>query len=309
MTIIDIPQSISIVLAAPVPDVLTSCSLVPPTPPPAPPTSGIIYTPVAPGITYAALPTVIIVDTSPDQIIGCIHDTADNPQGRLNVLFPSAINGDGVIERRNNDIWVYNGTIWNNVGPAPGPTIQTVPTLILPYNETAIYEGRLRLGNVVTKFEYALEVLTTVPALVLQTSVDVRRIRKVEVPAAGTITLAAQTPAVSTTIVIAPPATTFTLAPLAPAVAGGASVSVPLTTFTLSALVPENVGPESMDVLVPTATITLAALDPSVNSGVSVAVPAGQISISGLAPSRAGNLGDEFSLTFLLGDDLLTLIP
>jgi hypothetical protein len=76
------------------------------------------------------------------------------------------------------------GTFWFPV--APGVT--TLPaepaivdgemnatTIVLPYNETAVYESRLRLGNVVTKFDYALELLTEVPVFVVKTGVTISK--------------------------------------------------------------------------------------------------------------------------------------
>jgi hypothetical protein len=47
--------------------------------------------------------------------------------------------------------------------------------VVLPYNETAVYESRLRLGNVVTKFDYALELLSIVPPIVIKTKVQVSK--------------------------------------------------------------------------------------------------------------------------------------
>jgi len=172
-------------------DVFGSCSLQPPAPAPAPPAEDTIYTPVAPGISYEALPEIVVVDTSPDQMVGCIFDTADNAQSRLNALFPDAIAGDGVIERRNNDIWVFDGTVWNNVGPTPGPTIQNVTSIVLPYNETAIYDAQIRLGNVVSKFDYALELLTEVEPLVVTLGLTAARV-KLLTSEASAVTLSGQ---------------------------------------------------------------------------------------------------------------------
>ena len=143
-------------------DLFTSSNLI--TPIPAPPVieNEIIYTPVAPGVVFEDLPLVTIVDTSPNAIIGGIADTIQNAQGRLTKLFPAAITGDGVIERRNGDVWVYDGSMWNNVGPNPGPTIQNSRNIILPYNEIAVYYGRLRSYPIVEKFGYKLGLLTEI---------------------------------------------------------------------------------------------------------------------------------------------------
>jgi hypothetical protein len=90
------------------------------------------------------------------------------------------------------------GTFWFPVAPG----ITTLPAepaivdgemnatnVVLPYNETAIYESRIRLGNVVTKFEYALELLTEVPALVITTGVN---ISKVVIGSTGSFNLTGQ---------------------------------------------------------------------------------------------------------------------
>ena len=104
-------------------DIVRSCILTPVTQEPVPPEEN-IWVPVAPGIVYNSLPEApAIIDTSPDQIIGCIEQTANNAQARLNELFPLANVNDGVFERSTNDIWVYDGAIWANVGPTPGPRI------------------------------------------------------------------------------------------------------------------------------------------------------------------------------------------
>jgi hypothetical protein len=178
----------NITLAALTPDVVRSCVVLQPSPPPEPgeePPGAIgdddIYTPVAPGVTYAGLPTVTIVDTSPDQLIGCIIDTADNPQGRLNALVPAAIDGDGVIERSTNDIWVYDGSEWNNVGPTPGPTIVTA-TIIPPWNEILTYEARIRTRLLAQSLAYALQLLTEPDPFAVRTTISVRTVLNIEVP-------------------------------------------------------------------------------------------------------------------------------
>lgn len=148
------------------PDIVRSCILLQPAPPsdtgetPDPPIEEDgIYTPIAPGVTYENLPTVTIVDTSPTQMIGCIIEAGTNAQQRLEVLFPSAVEGDGVIDRTTNNIWVFSGTVWNNVGPNPGPTI--VSTIVIPpWNEIVVYEARVRTRLEVTSLAYALQLLT-----------------------------------------------------------------------------------------------------------------------------------------------------
>jgi len=88
-----------------------------------------------------------IVDTSPSRMIGCLHEASGMGPQRLSYLFPDAIEGDGVIERSNNHIWVLRSGLWQDVGPNPGPRIvQAVITI--PYNETLNlrFTSRSRLG-------------------------------------------------------------------------------------------------------------------------------------------------------------------
>jgi hypothetical protein len=78
------------------------------------------------------------------------------------------------------------GTFWFPVAPGI-TTLPTTPpivdgemdatTVVLPYNETAIYDAQIRLGNVVTKFNYALELLTEVDPLVVTLAVTVARVK------------------------------------------------------------------------------------------------------------------------------------
>jgi hypothetical protein len=203
MTTITAPLT-SLAFAALVPDVVRSCVVLQPSPPPdpgetppAPITGPDIYTPIAPGVTYANLPVApTIVDTSPDQMIGCIVTVADNPQGRLNALFPSAVDGDGVIDRATNDIWVYDGATWNNVGPTPGPTI-TATVVIPPWNETLLAVARTRTKLSVNALAYALQLLTEPAPLTTSTTLTARSVPAYIAVPATSFTLAQQTPTVS----------------------------------------------------------------------------------------------------------------
>jgi hypothetical protein len=265
-------------------DVFGSCSLQPPAPAPAPPAEDPIYTPVAPGISYEALPEIVVVDTSPDQIVGCILDTADNAQSRLNALFPDAIAGDGVIERRNNDIWVFDGTEWNNVGPTPGPTIQNLTSIVLPYNETAIYDAQIRLGTVVTKFDYALELLTEVDPLVVTLRAEARRQVGLLIPQT-IIALTAQTPSISTGYAAHTPVAQLTLEVIAPAL--GVNVRSPAASIDLAALQPSifvNYPPNSVLLAAPVSGIAISSLLASVSTGVSLSPSSATLEILALAP-------------------------
>jgi hypothetical protein len=172
------------------PDVIQSCVLAPPPPTPAPEPEDVIYAPVAPGITYGSLPVIttgttpgnlVIVDTSPDQIIGCANDVGTDPQSRLNALFPSAVDGDGVVDRATNDIWVYDGATWNNVGPTPGPTL-TVNSTIPPWNEIVVYDARVRTRLEVNGLAYALELLTEPAAYGITLGMTVQSQRLIRAP-------------------------------------------------------------------------------------------------------------------------------
>jgi hypothetical protein len=316
-TTILVPQAPTFALAALPADVFGSCSIQPPALAPPAPIEDTIYTPVAPGISYESLPEitvgstdpdqVILVDTSPSRFVGCILDTADNAQGRLNALFPTAIAGDGVNERRNNDIWVYDGAIWNNVGPTPGLTIQNLPSLILPYNETAIYDARVTIGNDVVKFDYALELLTEVPALRVATGIVFAPVTVVPAVTAF-IGLDALTPQVSISARVDAPTAETSLTANAPQVNTGSTLEVPVADLELVAEVPELVGRPRTSVFAPRFDVALTAQIPLVATGVSIAVPTGDIALQILKPASIGKLDIEaFDLFLLVEDDLLSL--
>lgn len=128
--------------------------------------TGSFWFPVAPGIT--TLPsTPSIVDTSPTEVIGSVETVGEDPQVFLGATFPAAVSGDGVQDQTSSSFWVYNGATWADVGPTPGPTI--APTVLVPiYNETITYNSRIRLITSVSKFDYALSLLTIVPAISLR---------------------------------------------------------------------------------------------------------------------------------------------
>jgi hypothetical protein len=318
------PEAATFTLTGLSADVFGSCSLLPPPPPPVDPEDPLpsqdeeIYTPIAPGIEYEGLPEVVttstepgqivIIDTSPDQMVGCIYDTANNAQGRLNALFPGAIAGDGVIERRNNDIWVYDGTEWNNVGPNPGPTIQNLVSVVLPYNETAIYDAQITLSNIVTKFEYALELLTEVDPLSVKISAITTLVRVVNIPPLG-IGLGALPPQISISARIEAPTVAAILVGVAPEINTGTAVAVPVTgAINLGALVPALIGRPRTSVFVPAANITLTVTGPVVSTGTSVAVPVSTLTVGSLRPATVGKLDIEaFDLFLLVEDDLLSL--
>ena len=58
-------------------------------------------------------------------ILGSVPDVnvipPGDPQILLNTQFPGAVVGNGVIDLATGDFWVYDGALWNNVGPIQGP--------------------------------------------------------------------------------------------------------------------------------------------------------------------------------------------
>jgi hypothetical protein len=263
----------SFAFAALVPDVVRSCVVSQPSPPPAPgeePPSPVtfpgIYTPIAPGVTYANLPVApTVIDTSPDQMIGCIVTVADNPQGRLDALFPSAVDGDGVIDRATNDIWVYDGTTWDNVGPTPGPTI-VATTVIPPWNEIVLAVARTRTKLSITSLPYALTLLTEPDPIITKTKISARRLLK---PQPVAITLEGHPPYVNETV-IQPPTATTTLSSFAPEISTSFVALAPSVGLQLTALAPVAVGGGASVVLQP----------PSADIAVTAAVPAVTITIN-----------------------------
>ncbi|MFZ9959272.1 MAG: hypothetical protein ACO3GP_02675 [Candidatus Limnocylindrus sp.] len=145
------------------------------------------------------------------------------------------------------------GTFWFPVAPG----ITTLPAepaivdgqmnatnVVLPYNETAVYDARLRLGNVVTKFDYSLSLLTVVPALKIDIGYTGGRYQLANVPAA-----------------------TMSIAAFAPVVASSTAIRIPAASaMSLAAPVPTVGYPVGNYVAVPTSTITIAADVPTLSS-------------------------------------------
>jgi hypothetical protein len=140
------------------------------------------------------------------------------------------------------------GTFWFPVAPGittlpPEPPIvdgeMNANNVVLPYNETAVYEGRLRLGNVVTKFDYSLSLLTVVPVFKLGIGYTAERYQLANVPAA-TLSIAAFAPVMASSTAVRPAAGSMTIAAPVPTVGYpvGNYVSVPASTVTIAAAVP-----------------------------------------------------------------------
>jgi len=112
------------------------------------------------------------------------------------------------------------GTFWFPVAPGittlpPEPPIvdgaMNASTVVLPYNETAVYDARVSVGNVVTKFDYSLSLLTVVPAIKIDIGCNVERYQLANVPAA-TIAIAALVPVVASSVAVRPAAADISIA-------------------------------------------------------------------------------------------------
>ena len=295
MTTITAPLT-TIALAGLVPDVVRSCIVLQPSPPPdsgeEPPDpvgdTG-IYTPIAPGVIYTSLPTTTVIDTSPDQMIGCIVTVADNPQGRLNALFPSAISGDGVIDRATNDIWVYDGAVWNNVGPTPGPTI-VATTVIPPWNETVLATARTRTKLEALSLAYALELLTEPDPITTVTSLLVRSAPAYIKVDATDFAVAAYAPLISTGYIARPSSINIVTAANEVSVGTGYKAAVPVIEVAAVARTVPYVGPTATVVQPEYVGITLYATSPQLASGASLQIPALDLAVSGTSPSKVGQI-------------------
>jgi hypothetical protein len=194
------------------------------------------------------------------------------------------VDGDGVIDRATNDIWVYDGATWNNVGPTPGPTI-TATTVIPPWNETLLAVARTRTKLSVNALAYALELLTEPDPIVTTTSLSVRSVTAYVEVAATDFTFTVHVPSVASGAAAhVPAATTTTAAPL-PAVSSGASALVPTTDFAFAASTVPYVGTEATVIQAQAAALQFAMPVPGVASGAAVLPPAANSTLAAAAPS------------------------
>ena len=193
------------------------------------------------------------------------------------------------------------GTFWFPVAPGI-TTLPTTPPVVagemtatatvLPYNETAIYDSRIRLTTALTKFDYALELLTVVPASVIRTRTLASRILKVEVSAAAALSVTAEAPVISTGAAVTIPATGVAVNGEPPTVGIGAAVVVPNADLVVAAWAPTIDSGLSTTVLVPSLDIAIAAEAPAISTGTSVSVPTADIAIAALAPTGVGDVSD-----------------
>jgi hypothetical protein len=208
------------------------------------------------------------------------------------------------------------GTFWFPVAPGITTLPSTPPitdgqmnatNVVLPYNETAIYEGRLRLGNVATKFEYALELLTEIPALSLVTNAIVALVKIVKPPTASTA-LTALAPQVSISARVDVPTAATSLTGVTPEINTGKAVQVPTASLALTGLTPELVGRPGLKVFVPSLDLGVAAFAPSISTSATVFVPSVSLTVTAFKPAAIGKLDVEaFDLFLLIEDDLLSL--
>lgn len=222
-----------------------------------------------------------------------------------------AFSSDGIVCSTDALFWAAiggTGTFWFPVAPGV-TTLPTTPaivngemspsTTVLPYNETAVYDAVLRTQLEIVSIGYALALLTEIPAIVVKSEVEIRKITKIDVPAAS-IGVAAQLPTVSTGFIARPTALVIQLEPAVPFVSGGASVAVPASDIAVAAGDAPEVPRPATVVSVPAIDVAVAGTLPVVVSGASVAVPVSDISIAAAVPSSVGESDPNFSSVSLL---------
>jgi hypothetical protein len=261
---------------------------------------GTIWAPLPPGVTEPpATPGYTIVDTSPDQLIGCIFDASQNPQGRLNILFPSAIEGDGVVERITNDIWVLRSGVWENVGPTPGPTI--VEAVVLPpYIETVVFTAT-SVNSMLITGEQGWEELEAEFTAATTNENEFARIGSLSVLDAVSLEATVNDPTVTTRAVIRPPVVAYLIS------AGAARrpeliKRTPLVTAAVRAIPPFRAGNSKA---VPRRIINVTASDPTVQTEKAVFPPPSSISVDpGTVRVMAGYDDNALGLLSLTEFDL-----
>jgi hypothetical protein len=229
------------------PYVLQSCLLVPPVPEPEPEPENVISTPVPPGIDYEALPVIDtetqIIDTSPDQLIGCANELPLGAEQQiLDSLFPGAISGDGVVNRDNNDIWTYDGSIWTNVGPTPGPQL-VVTSVLPPWNEIVVVLGLIKAKISIQPLNYALEVTTEAGTIATKTKITIRSVRIIAPPSVSLQLDALPPIGVGVVTLILPPARSFQIEVFPPVAIGGPrQILPPSISLQIEAKAPVAIG-------------------------------------------------------------------
>jgi hypothetical protein len=299
---------VSIELAALAPYLVQSCVVAPPAV--LPQDDNIITLPAPPTIEYEDLPVIDpdqFIDTSPSRILGCANSLPEGgEQAVLRGLFPDAIGGDGIIDRGTGDIWKYDGTDWENVGPNPGLILQD-PVVLPPWNETEIYDATVRTRLRIQSLDYALALLTEPDPIGVVLGLDARRVRRV-LPPAVAFDVTALPCKVSSSVRVDVPAISVDIASFAPSVAAGFSAVLPLTSIGIFAPMPKSIGRVRAQInLEASAAFTLQALTPSIISAVKVNAPLAALTVTAVAPTKVGealvlpNIGDAFEGGFYAG--------
>lgn len=317
------------------PDILQSCILfspvvTPSTELPAPVAieeAGII-TPIAPTVTYEGLPVVTILeDNSPDQIIGCLSKTGTSPQSRLTALFPGAVTGDGVVARDTNDIWVYSGSTWNNVGPNPGPRI-VVSNIIPPYNSSIKILAKTSTRVGLRAFSYSLDLLAAIVPIRTSTKIGVKK-SIITTPVPAGISVSTNSPSIITGFSAIADAASIIVGRPAITLANGSAIEVPSAGYSIQTYdvdVPRiatrvTTAPVSIAIATPTATasggastqppasvIGVTPIVPAVNSFPLVSIAGTKTPILGASPSTATHTGWT-SLQYGTSDDAFVQTP
>jgi hypothetical protein len=276
----------TLLLQAPLPDLVQSCVIAPPLEPSPVDDPDAPFAPLPPGVSLddvAVIGEEQLIDTSPDQLIGCIIDTEDNPQGRLNALFPDAEAGDGVIERSTSHFWVYDGSEWNDVGPNPGPRL-IITSILSPINEIFVVSAPTRTKIRVTALAYALQLLTEPDPFVVRTTLEAEAVTAVKVPSTA-LTLQSATPQVSISARVDIPASSTQVAAIPPAAASGAAVITPAISTSVTGVTPDLIGRLRISINVPASDTELTTTAPSVATGAVVSLPARDIGLSAVPPA------------------------
>jgi hypothetical protein len=264
-----------ITLNGSIPYVLQSCVLVAPVPTPdpepGPELEEFIFAPVPPGIDLDSLPIIDpetqIIDTSPNQVIGCANDLPVGVEQQiLEALFPGAEAGDGIVNRDNNDVWTYDGSTWTNVGPTPGPQIVQV-SILPPWNEIVFLSARVRTRLSVQSLAYALDPPDVPISIVVRTTASVTKL--LNVPSIA-YELKAYPPYFAGTIIqLSESAIDFAL--YSPQVSTGYSCAAPVSAITLASLTPLDIGtgplfiqPQQLELLIEAQAPRVVAPGPEI---------------------------------------------
>lgn len=116
------------------------------------------------------------------------------PQENLNAAFPGAQPNDAVLDEATGEYWVYDGSIWINVGEILGAAIETTYD-ISPFRETVLFSSVSRISVDVQSLDFArfIEKYVTDANVIISLEVQSRPGKSVK-PGARSINLLAFTP-------------------------------------------------------------------------------------------------------------------